>query len=314
MNHEPNVSIVIPLLNMGATIGRALDSIFSQTIDDFEVIVIDGGSTDDGPAKVITYGDKVRLIDQRGKGVSDARNQGIDEAKADLVAFLDSDDEWSPDHLETILRLRRSHPEAGLYGTNYDVEYPDRTIRPSRIDDHVPRAPWEGLLSRYFLATALGDPPFFTSSVAVPKNVLKEMNGFNLEAWWGEDTDLWGRIAIAYPMVFSWSGRVIYHSDADGRATTSIRPVKENIFVKHGRTMLLEGMVPVDIRDDFNEYMALKMIHTAERNLAAGRPDLARRNLAECETRYLKRRRLKRWIETFMPIRLHHFFRKKSWL
>lgn len=313
MNGEPKVSIVIPLLNMGSTIGRALDSVFSQTFDDFEVIVVDGGSIDDGPSKVISYGNKVRLVDQNGKGVSDARNQGIGEAKAELVAFLDADDEWSPDHLETIIRLRKSHPEAGLYGTNYDIEHPDHSVRPSSIDEHVPKAPWEGLLSRYFLVAALGDPPFFTSTVAVPRNVLKEMNGFSIEAWWGEDTDLWGRIALKYPMAFSWKGRGIYHSDADRRATTSIRPVEENIFVVHGRAILAEGKVPSDTRDDLVEYLALKMIHTAERNLAAGRPDLARRNLAECKTRYRKRRRLKRRVETFMPVRLHNFVRKMGW-
>ena len=244
MNGEPKVSIVIPLLNMGSTIGRALDSVFSQTFDDFEVIVVDGGSIDDGPSKVISYGNKVRLVDQNGKGVSDARNQGIGEAKAELVAFLDADDEWSPDHLETIIRLRKSHPEAGLYGTNYDIEHPDHSVRPSSIDEHVPKAPWEGLLSRYFLVAALGDPPFFTSTVAVPRNVLKEMNVSASRP--GVRTPILGkdRVKVSHGLQLKGGVSIIRRRPSGDDID---RPVEENILSAVALYWRKEG--PLDIRD-----------------------------------------------------------------
>ena len=89
------VSIVIPLFNKASYVERALDSIRGQTFNDFEVIVVDDGSTDAGASVVARYSDsRVRLITQSNAGPGPARNAGIAEAIGDLVAFLDADDEW----------------------------------------------------------------------------------------------------------------------------------------------------------------------------------------------------------------------------
>src|SRR5437762_2348532 len=89
------ISIIIPLFDKSAYIERALASIAAQTFDDYEVIVVDDGSRDDGPAKVRDWNDaRVRLIQQPNAGPGAARNRGIAEARADWLAFLDADDEW----------------------------------------------------------------------------------------------------------------------------------------------------------------------------------------------------------------------------
>jgi len=94
------------LYNMEKSIGRTLKSILMQTLQDFEVIVVDDGSTDDGAREVSKFDDpRICLIRQENQGVSAARSRGIREARSDLVAFLDADDEWLPTFLETILRL-----------------------------------------------------------------------------------------------------------------------------------------------------------------------------------------------------------------
>ncbi|NLZ30356.1 MAG: glycosyltransferase family 2 protein, partial [Methanomicrobiales archaeon] len=116
----PEVSVVIPLYNKAPYIARALSSIIAQTRQDFEVIVIDDGSTDGGEEIVRGFDDpRIRVIRQENRGVSAARNRGIEAARADFIAFLDADDEWMPTHLGALLRLRGRYPRAGAYGTAY---------------------------------------------------------------------------------------------------------------------------------------------------------------------------------------------------
>lgn len=91
---SPHVSIIIPLYNKAPYIKRALDSVISQTIQDFEVIVVNDGSTDGGEHIVEGYSDaRIHLVHQKNKGVSAARNRGVSLAKSNMVAFLDADDE-----------------------------------------------------------------------------------------------------------------------------------------------------------------------------------------------------------------------------
>lgn len=100
------ISVVIPLFNKGPYIARTLDSVLKQTFQDFKVIVVDDGSTDDGAEIVRGFDDpRIQLIQQPNQGESVARNRGVDESLSDFVAFLDADDEWMPKHLETILKL-----------------------------------------------------------------------------------------------------------------------------------------------------------------------------------------------------------------
>ena len=105
-----NVSVIIPLHNKGKYIGRALNSVFAQTHEDFEVVVVDDGSSDHGPDIVRQYTDKrLRLIQQENAGPGAARNRGIREAKGQYVAFLDADDEWLPDFLKvTVDHLQKN--------------------------------------------------------------------------------------------------------------------------------------------------------------------------------------------------------------
>ncbi|NLB79493.1 MAG: glycosyltransferase family 2 protein, partial [Clostridiaceae bacterium] len=117
----PKVSVVIPLYNKAPYIMRSLRSVLAQSYQNFEIVVVDDGSTDGGGDIVLSVGDPcIRLIRQENGGVSAARNRGIQEAKADLIAFLDADDEWKPSFLELILDMYSNYPDAGLYGTCYE--------------------------------------------------------------------------------------------------------------------------------------------------------------------------------------------------
>ena len=102
----PRVSVIIPLYNKAAHVRRSLDSVAAQTFRDFEVIVVDDGSTDGGERAAAEYADaRFRLVSQKNAGPGAARNRGIREASGGLLAFLDADDEWLPEYLARGVRL-----------------------------------------------------------------------------------------------------------------------------------------------------------------------------------------------------------------
>lgn len=265
----PKISVIIPLLNKGPYIKRALDSVFAQNFKGFEVIVIDGGSMDDGPDIVKKYGDnRIKFMRQGGKGVSAARNQAVNACSSDLIAFLDADDEWLPKHLGTIIELREKFPQAGAYTTAYKIKERNGNLRWAKYRS-IPPSPWEGLIPNYFRSAALGEFPVWTSAACIPKNVFMEMGGFVEDAWWGEDADLWGKIALTYPIAFSWEWGAIYHWDSEGRACG--RPSLEvEPFVTTANNAIKRGLVPENQLSDVKEYVARKEIYRAACNLSVG--------------------------------------------
>lgn len=120
MQQNRRISVIIPLYNKGKYIARALDSVFSQTYQDYEVIVVDDGSTDTGPQIVQKYKDpRLRMIRQKNAGPGTAKNHGIHEAKGEYVAFLDADDEWLPEFLRIAYNALQKYPDCDLCVTSF---------------------------------------------------------------------------------------------------------------------------------------------------------------------------------------------------
>jgi len=198
---------------------RAINSALAQTWSDFELIVVDDGSTDEGAEPVKRLSDpRIRVIEQANAGVSAARNRGIAEARADLIAFLDADDEWRPGFLAVVLDLAEKYPEAGIYATAYLVCDDAGCTRPQF--SHCVSSLEGGLLDDYFLA-ALGPAPVWTSVVMVPKRVFDTVGTFPLHLTRGEDLHMWARIALAFRIAWSPSEGAIYHLASDNRACNS---------------------------------------------------------------------------------------------
>lgn len=114
------VSVIIPLYNKQRYIQRALDSVFAQTYKDYEVLVVDDGSTDNGADIVQRCNDSgVRLIRQANAGPGAARNRGIRESSGPCIAFLDADDEWLPAFLEVSMNHLQTQPDCAQCGSIY---------------------------------------------------------------------------------------------------------------------------------------------------------------------------------------------------
>ena len=283
------ISVVIPLFNKGPYIARTLDSILIQTFQDFEVIVVDDGSTDDGAEIVRGFDDpRIQLIQQVNQGESAARNRGVDEALSDFVAFLDADDEWMPNHLETILRLIEKYPEAGMYATAYKIR---NSNGKTRLADYkyIPNPPWEGLLPDYFKSGTYGEFPVNSSVAVIPRKIFQEVGGFPEGYWWGPDADLFGKIALKYPVAFSWELGAIYHWDAENRACDRRIPLDyEEPFIKTARSALMKGEVPQELTESLNEYMWTKEYDRAIQNVQAGFPHTAKTILKQFTTKTTK--------------------------
>ena len=212
----PPVSVVIPLYNKALYIRRAVQSVLNQTLGDFELIVVDDGSTDEGGSVVESFVDvRIRLISQENGGECAARNRGISEARANLVAFLDADDEWLPDHLATISRLAEKYPECGAYAAGYRmVVTGGRSIVPRHYG--LPDPPWEGVIPNYF-HSRMSSYIITSSSTAVRRDVFARVGAFPAGERRAGDDDMWMRIALRYDIAYSHHTGLIYHCDADNR-------------------------------------------------------------------------------------------------
>jgi glycosyltransferase involved in cell wall biosynthesis len=196
------ISVIIPLYNKAACIGRALESVFSQSFQDFEIIVIDDGSTDDGPEIVGSFEDsRLRLIHQANSGPGAARNRGTGESRCDYVAFLDADDEWLPEFLQTSLDNLESSAQCALTVTAHYVGQ-ERQLWPGLDRLNIVKGPWR--LPPNMDASVMGAALAFIHSagaVLCRRSVLGRFGGFyENDCVYGEDLYLWLQVMLNYPI------------------------------------------------------------------------------------------------------------------
>jgi glycosyltransferase involved in cell wall biosynthesis len=213
----PAVSVVVPLYNKALYIRRCLESILQQTFADFEVVVIDDGSTDESGAIVLEMDDRrIRLVRQENGGEGAARNRGIAEASAGLLAFLDADDRWEKGFLEAIVALSQTYPDAGWFATGY------RRCMGTRWDRELTLRGKGGastrLVSNYMQVAREGDL-VCSSNVALRRGILSETGLFPERQPQGADRDLWVRIAARHTLGYDTRVLAIYHSEAEGRVS-----------------------------------------------------------------------------------------------
>jgi len=195
---HPTVSVVIPAYRAAHTIGRAIDSLLSQTRPPDEIIVIDDGSPDDLPAALAAYGDGVRLVRQVNGGAASARNHGLNLASGVLIAFIDADDYWERGKLERQLALLERHPEIGLIAGHFYLEPPGGARYPNSLPlpQHLDR-----VLRVSGAETLTVARKIWTSTVLVRRSVLGA-HRFDSTLATAEDVDLWIRLVLAAPVYF----------------------------------------------------------------------------------------------------------------
>lgn len=251
---QPAVSVIIPLYNKERDVARAIGSVLAQTFADLEVVVVDDGSTDGGSCIVATFSDpRIRMVHQQNAGVSSARNRGIAEARTDVIAFLDADDEWKPEFLETIMRLRSLFPSCEVFATSYMLREAAGVCCTAAIRG-IPAYPHEGILADYFHVAAHSDPPICSSSVAATRKALLEIGGFPEGISSGEDLLTWARLASRYAIAYSTLPAAVFWMPADVHARPERFRNQEDV-VGPELAALLET-APASLVQGIREYLA----------------------------------------------------------
>lgn len=181
------ISIIIPLYNKEHYIANTIKSVLTQTYTDFELIIVNDGSTDNSNDIVSKFTDKrIKIINQTNQGVSVARNTGINIAQGTFIAFLDADDEWCPEYLEKMYQLTIKYPNYSVFCTgqiNRVIHTLPKGI--SIIEDHC----------KYNYI-------FFTGCMFIRKKIFQEVGLFKEGIQLGEDRDMWLRICCKYKTVY----------------------------------------------------------------------------------------------------------------
>jgi glycosyltransferase involved in cell wall biosynthesis len=198
----PEVSVIMPAYNAARFIGEALQSVLQQTFQDFEIIVVDDGSTDDTARVVAGIGDpRIRYVYQENGGPSSARNHGLRLATGSFIAFLDADDVWEPAFLERMLSHLRTHPDLDGAYCGYRYMQADGTPLPEVVARVVPsQRLYEALLDGNFINMC---------SVVIRPRCFERIGGFDEALRQAEDSDLWLRAARTFqidgvPDVLVW--------------------------------------------------------------------------------------------------------------
>lgn len=224
------ISVVIPLFNKRESIATTVESVLLQTDSDFELVIVDDGSTD-GSADIVRefHDERIVLISKTNGGVSSARNEGIRHARGEWVAFLDGDDLWERDFLSEINKMVQDFPQTGIVGTSYcyltgGERIPGNKPMPEGFYGIVDNSKWDK--AHIYCSTA----------VCCRKSALEEVGMFDERIAYGEDTDVWWRIMLRYPAAYSNRELAVYRFDEANRAMNRKMPLNKlyiNYFEKY---------------------------------------------------------------------------------
>ena len=259
------VSIVVPLYNKAPYVRRALDSIAAQTFSDFEVIVVDDGSTDDGASIVANYGDsRVRLVRQPNVGPGAARNAGLAQVQGEFIAFLDADDQWLPTYLEESVRqLEESGQDVAAVSSGY-IEYPsglskEKMWRKRGLTDGVhcvgpDTNPWLVVSMLAYMSPC---------STVARAEVIRKWGGFydREKCLYAEDAFLWLKFLLNEKVAFNLKPLVIFHREASGLSKNLAGAHTVEPFLIDSRE--IEAACPSTLRVLLGHVLAIRAAKTA---------------------------------------------------
>lgn len=216
------ISVVIPLYNKEKSIASAIESVLNQTYKDWELIIVDDGSTDKSLGVVKDFVSRLKIEDWRLKiltkpngGVSSARNMGIMEAKSDYVELLDADDIWHPDFLKEMVRLMEDFPGKSIYGISCCHMYGNRMPDVNNKTYYRGETKWDW-------ATMA----FSGSSSCLNKKDAIAVGLFDTRITHGEDVDMWWRMLLKNGGACYKKPYAFYRQDAENRASHREMPLE----------------------------------------------------------------------------------------
>ncbi|MBK8600021.1 MAG: glycosyltransferase family 2 protein [Flavobacterium sp.] len=204
----PYFSVIIPVYNKENFIESTLKSVLNQSFSDFELILVNDGSTDQSESKIKKFSDeRIKYFSKENGGASSARNFGITKATANFITFIDADDFWYPNFLEEMASAIGRFPNHRIFSAAIEVET-QKVVFPAQYSIEK-----SGDLEivNYFDAS-MKTTVICTSCAAFHRSVFEKVGNFDTAIKSGQDTDMWIRMGLEYPVVFSWKilARYVY--------------------------------------------------------------------------------------------------------
>ncbi len=232
---KPFFSIIIPLYNKENYILDTLNSVLNQSFANFEIIIIDDGSTDNG-YKIVSQikDDRIKLFKQKNLGVSITRNVGVKKSKGKYIALIDADDLWYENHLKELKKQINLFPKAALFCNNYEIIYNKNKKSNAVLNFEYKKEPL--IVKDYFKASIINSVAW-TSAVSFSKEKFNKIGGFNEKLITGQDLDLWIRFALNHNVSFNPSITISYRFNVNNslskKELNEIRYVFINSFSEH---------------------------------------------------------------------------------
>lgn len=222
-------SVIISVYNKEKCIKNTIESVLNQSFKDFEVIVINDGSTDNSQKIIQSFKDKrIKLITTKNQGASKARNTGIQEASANFIALLDGDDTWEGSYLQDMHNAIRTFPKLEVFTCGISQKYENKTVPVTysfEQKDLYGKHNFFEASKKYALITS--------SSIVFNKNVLIKTGIFDTSIVSGQDTDLWIRFGLHYDILFINKRLVYYNFNSSSLSNTTFELTKKLKFDKY---------------------------------------------------------------------------------
>lgn len=299
----PLFSVIIPLYNKAPYVQKTIQSVLGQTFGDYELIIIDNGSTDGSSEIVAGFTDpRIRTFRlEENVGASNARNKGVEFSTAPYITFLDADDWWEPTFLEEMAGLIERHHDAGIYGAGYwIVKNGRKRLAPIGVEPGFS----EGEINYCQVYAKTLCMPLTSITVAMPRAIFDESGGFKPHLKLGEDFDLWIRIALKHKVVFLNKPLSNYNQDVDVtyRGTHHLRDPKEHMLWNLGYLEPIEKANPdyKQLIDNLRTYSLMPYLLTKQYRDAA-RQELAKVDWSRQQT---KTRRLYQRPILYLKLRM----------
>lgn len=265
-NRAPLVSVVIPTYNRALFVTKAIDSVLNQTFADYEVIVVDDGSTDNTKQTLERYLDKITYIYQDNSGVSAARNAGIAVACGEWMAFLDSDDEWEIDYLTKQIKHAVAFPEIIMQTANcLFIGLDGKTESYFQFNGVLPEINGKNyLFVKEPFCFVVKHGPWQVGSTIIRRNAIIEAGLFDAKFKFSEDFDLMARVALQGPFGLINENLVkIYRRDELNNCLTN--QIKKNrLKARKSDEMIFEKLKKIENISD-KERRALNGLLSANR-------------------------------------------------
>ena len=240
-----NISVVIPTYNRVELLKRSIDSVINQTIKPFEIIIVDDGSNDGTEAMVKKKYDSLKLIKQKNKGASAARNTGIKASSGEWICFLDSDDEWKNNKLEKQITFVANNSDYKFFHSN------EIWIKNGkRINQKKKHKKYGGDIFKKCLDMCRISP----SSVLIDKSIFEEIGFFNENLVVCEDYELWLRICDKYEVFFIDEPLIFKYGGHQGQLSYSIDSIE------YHRIKALEYLLSTGLSKENRDYTIQMLI------------------------------------------------------